>query len=94
MIASFRSKALERFWWKGETRRVDPRHVPRLTRVLEQLEAATAPEDMDKPTFHFHSLTGDQVGRYSVRVDKNWRVTFGWLFGGPAAIDVDYEDYH
>jgi hypothetical protein len=40
------------------------------------------------------SLSGDQSGRYAVKVDKNWRITFGWSADGPDAIDVDYEDYH
>jgi toxin HigB-1 len=40
----------------------------------------------------FHKLTGDQVGRYAVKVDKNYRLTFGW--SAPDAVDVEYEDYH
>ena len=94
MIRSFRSKALERFWWKGETRRVDPRHVRKINQLLERLERALEPIDMDLPVFHFHQLAGDQAGRYSLRVDKNWRITFGWSEYGPDAIELDYEDYH
>ena len=85
---------LERFWWKGEHRRVDPRHVAKLTRLLGALEIATNPEDMNLATSGFHPLTGDQAGRFAVKVDRNWRVTFGWSPAGPEAIDVDYEDYH
>lgn len=92
MIISFRSKALERFWWKGEARRVDPRHVDRLEILLASLEESEVPADMNQPGFHFHGLSGEQSGRYSVRVDRNWRVTFGW--SGKDAVDVDYEDYH
>ena len=40
----------------------------------------------------FHRLTGNQAGRYSVRVTGNWRVTFGW--DKDEATDVDLEDYH
>lgn len=92
MIASFRSKALERFWWKGEARRVHAGHVPRLTILLTALDAATQPEDLNRPSFAFHTLTGDQSGRYAVKVAKNWRITFGW--SAPNAFDIDYEDYH
>jgi proteic killer suppression protein len=49
---------------------------------------------MDKAGLHFHQLVGDQSVRFSVRVDRNWRVTFGWSDAGLDAIDVDYEDYH
>ena len=94
MIRSFRSKRLERFWWKGETRRIDPRHVNKVTLLLDELEAVVEPRDMERPGFGFHALTGDQADRYAVRVDKNWRITFGWDNAGPDAIDVDYEDYH
>ena len=94
MIASFKSRALERFWWKGETRRVDQGHVSKLRVILTALDRATKPQDMDLPGFRFHTLSGDQAGRFSVRVDKNWRVTFGWSNGQADAIDVDYEDYH
>ena len=94
MIVSFRSKALERFWIRGETRRVDPAHVKKLRLILGLLDDADRPEGLDVPGFGFHSLTGDQNGRYAVKVDKNWRVTFGWSDQGPDAIHVDYEDYH
>lgn len=94
MIKSFRSKALERYWWKGETRRLNPRHVAKLRRQLGALDAAKSPDAMSVVGWHFHRLTGDQAGRYSVWVDQNWRLTFGWSQQGPDAVDVDYEDYH
>lgn len=94
MIVSFRSKALERFWWKGETRRVDPRHVRRLSVLLDALEDAESPDEMNQQGFGFHRLTGDQAGRFALKVDKNWRLTFGWAGDRADAVDVDYEDYH
>ena len=94
MIASFSSKALERFWTRGETRRVNPRHIAKLRKLLDALDAASQAEDMNRPSFGFHPLLGDQFGRYAVKVDRNWRVTFGWSEQGPDAVDVDYEDYH
>jgi plasmid maintenance system killer protein len=94
MIKSFRSNALERFWWKGEVKHIPAEHRGRLRRILGDLEAAQSPADMDQPSYRLHPLTGDQAGRWSVRVGRNWRVTFGWSKEGPAAVDVDYEDYH
>jgi proteic killer suppression protein len=94
MIKSFRTKALERFWWKGEVKRVSAEHRGKLRRILADLETARSPADMDKPAYRLHRLTGDQAGRWSVRVDQNWRVTFGWSVEGPAAVEVDCEDYH
>jgi toxin HigB-1 len=94
MIVSFRSKALERFWWKGDVRRVDRQHVAKLTLLLSTLDVASTPQGMNVAGWRFHTLRGDQAGRYSVRVNANWRVTFGWPADGPDAVDVDYEDYH
>ena len=92
MIISFRSKALERFWMKGDSRQIDPRHVAKLTVLLSSLDAAAMPIAMNLPGFGFHGLSGDQSGRYSVKVNKNWRITFG--FEGVNAIGVNLEDYH
>lgn len=94
MIRSFRSKALQRFWWKGEARRVDSRHVAKLRRQLGMLDAAASPQGMNVPGWNFHPLIGSDAGRFAVWVDQNWRLTFAWSEDGLAAIDVDYQDYH
>ena len=94
MIVSFRSKALERFWVKGEVRRVNARHVAKLTLILTTLDAAESPQGLNVSGWDFHGLVGDQSNRFAVKVDKNYRVTFGWSRSGPDAVDVDYEDYH
>ena len=94
MIRSFRSKALERFWWKGDARRLDSRHVEKIRRLLGTLDAATTPNGMNLPGWRFHTLKGGEAGRYAVWVDQNWRLTFAWSSEGPDAIDVDYLDYH
>ena len=92
MIASFKSKALKRFWWKADGSKLDANHVDKLRVILTALDRATAAADMDLPGFAFHPLTGDQAGRYAVKVDKNWRVTFA--LDDKDATAVDYEDYH
>ena len=92
MIRSFRSKILQRFFETGNARGLSVQDDKRVARLLRTLEAATRPEDLNLPGFHFHNLRGDQKGRYSVRVTGNWRITFGWT--GEDATDVDLEDYH
>ena len=57
------------------------------------LDAATSPEGMNVPGWHFHGLKGMEKGRYAVWVDKNWRLSFAWSDEGRDAIDVDYLDY-
>ena len=94
MIRSFRSKALERFWWKGDPRRIDSRHHDKLRRQLAMLDASGSPDGMNVPGWRFHRLSGSGSHRFAVWVDQNWRLTFGWSDEGPDAVDADYEDYH
>jgi toxin HigB-1 len=92
MIASFRSKALKRFWENSDRRGLNPHHIIKIDRVLESLDLAKKPEDLSLPTFGLHKLHGDTPPRWSVWVNGNWRITFS--FSESDAIDVDYEDYH
>jgi len=92
VIRSFKSKKLERFWWKGDRKRLDPHHVEKIRLQLAVLDHATRPQDMNVPGWNFHSIRSER--RWAVWVDKNWRLTFAWTPEGPDAVDVDYEDYH
>ena len=58
--------------------------------MLRAIDAATRPEQLNLPGFYLHALRG--MGRWSVRVTGNWRITFGW--DGDDAVDVDLEDHH
>lgn len=60
--------------------------------MLETLDAARNPNAMNIPGWDFHQLSGKMKGRYSVHVNGNWCITFGWE--EPNAIAVSYEDYH
>ena len=89
MIQSFKHKGLSDLFQKGNARKMQPKHVKRLTLILTALNAATNAGQLNMPGMRFHPLKG---GRYSVWVDENYRVTFG--FDDGHAIGVDYEDYH
>ena len=56
------------------------------------LDAASGPEDMDKPGWRLHSLGGKLAGHWSLWVNGNWRLTF--TFAGEDAVLVDYQDDH
>lgn len=92
MITSFRSKALKQFAESGDGSKLAVQHPARIRRILVALDAATAPEQMNIPGLKFHALKGKDKGRFSVWVNGNYRVTFGW--SGDDATDVDLEDYH
>ena len=67
-------------------------HVKKLRMQLAALDTATSVEDMDIPGFRLHPLKGKDKGRWSIRVNGNWRRTFEFQDGN--AYILDYEDYH
>ncbi len=64
----------------------------KIERILDWLDAAKEPEDMDLPGYKFHPLKGDRKGAYAVSVTGNWRITFE--FEGQDAVNVNLQDYH
>ena len=92
MIASFRSKALKRYWTTGDRAAVSATYRDKIDLLLNALDVATKPEQMAFPGSGFHPLTGGRAGRYALTVSRNWRLTFAW--DGTDAIDLDLEDYH
>lgn len=60
--------------------------------MLDRLDAAIRPQDMNLPGWRLHPLRGDRLGRWAVDVSGNLRLTFA--FDGEDAVDVDLEDYH
>lgn len=92
MIRTFKHRGLERFFKKGDHRGIIAKSEARIERLLDRLDAAPMPEDMNIPGFKFHGLGGDRKGTYAVSVTGNWRIAF--RFDGEDANDVDLEDYH
>ncbi len=92
MISRFRHKGLERFFKAGDYRGIPAQHAARIERMLDRLESALRPGDINLPGYGFHRLKGERKGAYAVSVSGNWRMTF--RFEGEHAVDVDLEDYH
>jgi proteic killer suppression protein len=92
MIRTFRHKGLRRFFQSSDRRGIPPESADRIRRLLDRLEAANVPEDMDLPGYYYHPLKGDRKGTFSDRVTANLRLTFG--FDADGAMDVDLEDCH
>ncbi len=91
MIGSFQDKGLEEIYLAGKTHRIGSDHFRKCVRILQLLESAERPADMNVAGFRFHGLQGNPK-RWSVRVSGNYRITFGW--SGESAVDIDFEDYH
>lgn len=92
VIRSFKHRGLERYFAKSDYRGIPAQFAPRLERMLDRLDAAANPQDMNLPGYKFHALKGERKGTYSVWISGNWRLTF--RFEGENAIDVQLEDYH
>jgi len=92
MITGFRHKGLEAFYKTGSTKGIQAAHAPKLSRILDVLNAAQGPGGVNIPAFRLHPLRGELKGHWSVWVNGNWRVTF--VFTGIHVELVDYQDYH
>lgn len=60
--------------------------------MIDLLDIATVPQDLDLPGHHLHSLRGDLKGFWSVRITGNLRLIFRMEDGD--VFDVDLLDYH
>lgn len=93
MIRSFADRETERFYTTGKSRRFPPDIHRRAAMRLVQLNAATQPEDLRlPPSNRLEALTGDRIGRWSIRINDQWRVCF--RFESEDAFDVEIVDYH
>jgi proteic killer suppression protein len=92
MIKSWRHKGLKLFYETGSRAKIKAAHANKLHDILQALDFATSPEQMNFPGLCLHKLSGDLKDFYSVKVNGNWRIIFG--FENNNAILVDYLDYH
>jgi proteic killer suppression protein len=92
MILSFRHKGLESFFKTGRMTGIQPMHAKRLRELLTALNAANGPQDLGRPSWRLHGLSGDRAGFHAVTVQANWRLTF--QFVGVDVELLDYLDYH
>ncbi len=92
MIKSFKHKGLEKFFYSGKKKGINPDHADRLENILDRLDAASEVRDMNYPGSNLHKLSGDKQGQYAVNVSGNWRIFFEFVDGD--AYIVNYDDYH
>lgn len=92
MIVSFRHKGLEAFFRTGSQAGIQPMHAKRLREMLTALHAASGPNDLARPSWRLHGLSGDRAGFHAMTVQANWRLVF--RFDGDNVELLDYLDYH
>jgi proteic killer suppression protein len=96
VIQSFSDETAADLFRERNTRAA--RRIPRelwrgIQRKLRLIDAAGRLADLAVPGGNrLELLKGDQVGRHSIRVNDQYRVTFRWENGN--AYEVRIEDYH
>jgi proteic killer suppression protein len=64
-------------------------------RRLAILEAATSLDDLRAlPSSRLESLKGDRRGRWSIRINRQWRICFRWPAQSPGPTEVEIVDDH
>jgi proteic killer suppression protein len=96
VIQSFADETTADLFRERNTRaaRRIPREIWRVAqRKLKALDVAARLEDLVIPAGNrLEQLKGGQLGRYSIRINDRYRVTFRWEQGH--AYEVRVEDYH
>lgn len=93
MIRSFADRDTQRLFAREPVRRFPAGLRRAMLRKLVALDAAEALDDLRVPPGNrLEKLKGDRAGRYSIRVNDQWRVCFRWNDGD--ASDVALVDYH
>jgi proteic killer suppression protein len=93
MLKTFADTETEHFYTTGKSRRFPPDIQKRAAMRLNQLDAASVLDDLRMPpSNHLELLRGDRAGRYSIRINDQWRLCFQFKNGD--AYIVEIVDYH
>jgi len=92
MILTFRHKGLEVYFKTSRLTGIQPIHAKRLRELLTTLNVASGPQDLMRPSWRLHGLSGDRAGFHVLTVQANWRLTL--RFVGQDVELLDYVDYH
>ncbi len=92
-IQSFGDRETERIFSQKRSRRLPPEIQDRALVKLIMLDAADTIDDLRlPPSNNFEKLEGNLAGRYSIRINGQWRIFFRISEAG--FFDVSIVDYH
>ncbi len=93
MIRTFRDRRTKAIFEGRAVKNMDAALQRRARRKLLMIDAAVDLVDLRTPPGNrLEKLSGDRVGRFSVRGSGQWRICFSWWEG--RADDVELVDYH
>lgn len=96
-IKSFKNKGTEDVNYNRTTKdalRILPKNLHRKAQIkLARLGAVTSMHDLREIRGNrFEPLKGERKGQYSIRINDQYRICFGWE--NKNALDVEIVDYH
>ena len=93
VIKSFADRQTERFWNSLEPGRLPTEIQQRALNKLAMLDQSVDLNDLRiPPSNRLEALKGNLKGKFSIRINQQWRICFRWENG--CAYDVSIEDYH
>ena len=93
MIRSFRDRETEKIFERDRSRQLPPNVQRQVHRKLLLVDAAQALDDLRVPPgIGWSDFPAIGRGKYSIRVNDQWRICFRWERGD--AYDVEIADYH
>jgi toxin HigB-1 len=93
LIRNFKDKEAQKIFERQRSRKL-PSDIQQVAlRKLRMLNRAETLQDLRVPPANrLERLSGDRAGQYSIRIDDQWRICFGWQDG--EVLDVEIVDYH
>jgi len=93
MIISFKDKEAEKIW-NGTVSTKLPFEIQQTARrKLRMINNSQNTNDLRiPPSNRLEKLQGNLKGKYSIRINDQWRIIFGW--DGSNSSEVEINDYH
>jgi len=97
MIRSFKSKGTEDIFNGKNSKLARKTCPPGLWKVafrkLDQLDSVNSLKELRlPPANHLEKLEGERKGQFSIRINQQYRICFGWADSEP--YEVEIVDYH
>ncbi|WP_119942901.1 type II toxin-antitoxin system RelE/ParE family toxin [Neorhizobium sp. NCHU2750] len=93
MIQGFTDRETEKIWSGIRSRKLPADMQAVALRKLRLLHQSRSLSDLRIPPGNrLEALKGDLAGRFSIRINDQWRICFIWTEGGPTNVEI--VDYH
>ena len=95
MIRSFKDKETEKVFNQIFSKKL-PNSIQKIAlRKLMMIDASESLTDLKiPPANHLEALNGDMLGKWSIRINNQWRIVFVPSDGGKYYDEVEIVDYH